>query len=99
MDVYHYILHKADCSICGQKVKAIIPRANRTGYGPRLSAAIAELSGTYGNSRGTVQEICRNILNFHISTGAIQKVVDRASMAIKPVYNQIGKTARTSLVN
>ena len=99
MDVYHYILHKADCSICGQKVKAIIPRANRTGYGPRLSAAIAELSGTYGNSRGTVQEICRNILNFHISTGAIQKVVDRASMAIEPAYNQIGKTARTSLVN
>ncbi len=99
MDVCHYILHKGQCSDCGQTVKAVVPKGNQTGYGPRLSAAIADLSGTYGSSRETVQEICRNILNFHISTGAIQKVIDRASKAIEPAYNLIGDTARKSLVN
>lgn len=99
MDVYHYILHKGQCNNCGQTVKAVIPKGHQTGYGPRLSATIADLSGTYGSSRETVQEICRNILNFHISTGAIQKVIDRASNAIEPAYRQIGDIARKSLVN
>lgn len=99
MDVYHYILHKGQCSNCGQMIKAVVPKGNQTGYGPRLSATIADLSGTYGSSRETVQEICQNILNFHISTGAIQKVIDRASRAIEPAYNLIGKIARNSLVN
>ncbi len=99
MDIYHYILHKGHCSNCGQTVKAIVPKGKQTGYGPRLSAVIADLSGTYGSSRENVQEICRNILNFHISIGAIQKVIDRASKAIEPAYNLIGYTARKSLVN
>lgn len=99
MDVHHYVLHKGICSRCGSKVKATIPEQHRTGYGPRLSAFITDLSGTYGNSRGTVQEICRSILNFHISVGAIQNVIDRGSQAIKPIYNHIGLIARNASVN
>lgn len=99
MDISHYILLKGQCSDCGKIIKAEIPKENRTGYGPRLSAVIAELSGTYGNSRETIQDICRNIFNFHISTGAIQKVVDRASAAIAPIYDHIGIIARSSNAN
>lgn len=99
MDVTHYILLKGLCPHCRQTIKAKVPRENRTGYGPRLSATIAELSGTYGNSRETIQDICRNILNFHISTGAIQKVIDRGSNAIIPIYDHIGFIARRSPVN
>jgi transposase len=99
MDVIHHILLKGKCPNCRKTIKAEIPKESRTGYGPRLSATIAELSGTYGNSRETIQDICRNILNFHISTGAIQKVIDRASRAIEPIYDRIGLIARTSPAN
>jgi transposase len=76
-----------------------VPNENRTGYGPRLTATIAELSGTYGCSRETIKDLCQNILSFHISTGAIQKVIDRSSKALLPAYNRIGDEAKQAVVN
>ncbi len=72
MDVLHFILHKGVCSKCGKVVKAEVPSEHQTGYGPRLSALIADISGIQGNSRETVRTFCRSVLNFSISTGAIQ---------------------------
>ena len=99
MDVFHYILQKGPCPECGKTVKACVPSQNQTGFGPRLSATIADLSGTYGSSRETLKDICRDMFGFHISTGAIQKVIDRASHAIEPVYNRIGEMTRLAPVN
>lgn len=39
------------------------------------------------------------MLEVAISTGAIQKVIDRASAAVAPLYEQIGKRARSEPVN
>ena len=99
IDVIHYVLHKCQCPQCGETVKAQLPNECRPGYGPRLSALIAEMSGTQGNSRETVQGFCRSVLGFSISTGAIQNVIDRASEAIKPHYKAIGRIAHGSKVN
>lgn len=99
MDVRHFILNQGSCSRCGCNVKAVLPKEHRTGYGPRLSALIAEISGIQGNSRETVRTFCQSVLGFSISSGAIQKVIDRASKALLPVYNRIGDKARTSEAN
>ena len=99
MDVYHFILHKGKCHKCGQLLKAKIPQGHQTGYGPRLSALIAEMSGIQGNSRETVRTFCKSVFNFSISTGAIQRVVDRASAALEPIYDRIGELARKSDIN
>lgn len=99
LDVTHFVLHKGQCPKCKKTVKATVPFENRTGYGPRMTATIAELSGTYGSSRDMIKDICRNIFGFHISIGTIQKVIDRASHAIEPVYNRIGEMARLAPVN
>jgi len=99
MDVLHFILHKGKCSKCGRLLKAKMPLSHQTGYGPRVSALIAEMSGIQGNSRKTVHDFCKSVLNFSISTGAIQKVVDRASEALAPVYEKIGELARKSDIN
>lgn len=99
MNVTHLVLHKGKCSRCGKTVKATLPREFRSGYGPRFSAMIAELSGAHGASRQTVQSFCRSVLNVAISTGAIQKVVDRASQAVAPLYEKIGACARSAPVN
>ncbi len=71
MDVTHYVLHKCQCQNCGKTVKAKLSKGNQVGYGPRLSALIAELSGIEGSSRLTVQGFCQSVLIFSISTRSI----------------------------
>lgn len=99
LDVTHFILHKGECSNCGRINKGTVPKKHRTGYGPRLSALIAELAGAMGDSRAIIQQFCLSILNFSICRGTIQKIIDRASAAIIPHYEAIGEKARTSSIN
>jgi transposase len=99
MDVCHYILHQGQCPCCGKLNKAQIPKGHQTGYGPRLSAFIGEVSGIQGNSRSTVKEFCSSVLGIPISKGAVQKVIDRVSQAIKPHYEAIAQVAREATVN
>lgn len=99
MDVLHFELQKCQCSCCGKSVKAKIPHEYTSGYGPRLSAFIAERSGIHGDSRESVQSFCASVLDFPISIGAIQRVIDRSSQAIKPVYERIGSMARQIKIN
>ena len=99
MDVSHFVLHRTNCPECGRTVKAALPKSSRSGYGPRLSALIAEMSGTMGASRETVQNFCRSVLGIHISIGAVQNVIDRAAAAIEPIYDEISRLARQAPVN
>jgi transposase len=52
-----------------------------------------------GCSRETVKTFCASALGFHISIGAIQKAIDRASAAIMPIYDEIGRRIRQAPVN
>lgn len=94
MDVRHYILMKAKCRHCGSIIKATLPDEVATGYGPRFSAFITELSGIKAMSRSDVQQLVQSVLDVPIATGTIQKIVDRGSEALKPVYERIGQVAR-----
>ncbi|MBU3951633.1 MAG: transposase [Proteobacteria bacterium] len=99
MNVFHFILNQGVCSQCGNIVKAQLPKEHQTGYGPRISALIAEVNGILGNSRETARKFCQSVLDFSSSPGAIQKVTDRTSEALKPVHNKIGDIARNSRIN
>ena len=99
LTVTHFTLHQGKCTACGRINRTEVPREYRTGYGPRLSAVMAELAGSHGDSRLTIQNFCASVLGFAISLGAIQKVLDRTSEAILPHYEEIGATARQGLVN
>jgi transposase len=97
--VTHFLLFEGICSRCGRLVKAAIPEGHATGYGPRLTALIAEMSGPDRASRSIVQTFCKSVLCIAISRGAIQRAIDRASEAIKPLYDAIGEVARETKVN
>ena len=97
-DVTHYVLHKGLCMDCGKTVSAILSKEQGFGYGPRMTALIAELSGIQGASRKSVQQFLNSVLGVPISTGGIQKVIDRVSEAAKPVYDKIAETARIQKV-
>jgi transposase len=99
MEVSHWVLHRCRCPQCGKAAKAALPLEARTGYGPRLSAFVAELSGVKAMSRQDVKQLCESVLGISIATGTIQKIVDRASESIAPAYEKIGQTARSSQCN
>ena len=99
MDVTHFVLYKGVCSCCGKTNKGLIPRDHRTGFGPRLTALIAEMAGTQADSRSIIQTFCDSVLGFSISLGAIQKVLDRVSQAIEPAYKVIAMQVRQAAVN
>lgn len=46
MEVTHWVLYQGRCLGCGRWQKAQVPDDHVTGYGPRLSALMAELAGT-----------------------------------------------------
>jgi transposase len=99
MAVTHVVLHETRCPRCGRLLKAELPAAYRYRYGPRLTALIGELSGGQRDSRTAVQEFCVSVLGVPISRGAIQRMVDRASEAIAPLYAAIAEQARSTKVN
>jgi transposase len=98
MQITHVLLHQARCVGCGQLLKAEVPAHQATGYGPRLTALIAELTGMQGTSRRLIQDFCHSVLHIPISLGAIQKVIDRTSHALLPHYEAIAQVARQATV-
>jgi transposase len=99
MDVTHFVLYKGVCSYCGKTNKGLIPGEHRTGFGPRLTALIAEMAGTQADSRSIIQTFCDSVLGFSLSLGAIQKILDRVSHAISPPYKTIATQVRQAAVN
>lgn len=98
LDITHYVLHKGHCIQCGKTTAAGLDSSQRPGYGPRMSALIAELSGMHGASRQSVKQFLNSVLGVPISTGGIQKVIDRVSEATKPAYDKIAEVARSESV-
>jgi transposase len=99
MSVRHFVLYEASCPQCGRITKAQVPPEVHSGYGPRLTALIGELSGCQRVSRSAVQEFCTSVLGVPMSRGAIQRAVDRVSEAITPYYEAIAAKARCAPVN
>ena len=98
-EVIHFVLRRGKCSCCGKTGKAVIPFEHRAGFGPKLSALMAEMAGSCGDSRAVVRDFCSSVLGFHISLGAVQKVIDRASRAVIPHYNAIAEQVRSARIN
>lgn len=98
LQVTHFVLHKGRCNQCGKDVSGNLGNEHRFGYGPKISALIAELSGMQGTSRTAVQQFLGSVFNLPICTGAIQKVIDRVSQAMIPAYDKTAQIARSSKV-
>ena len=99
LSVSHIILYRGRCSDCGKTVKAHIPFPLRTGFGPRLSAMIVELTGAHGDSRRAAQDFLQSVFSLRVSQGAIQKITDRVRQAIEPHYEAIKEVVHSAPVN
>jgi transposase len=98
-EVTHWRLHQGQCGGCGKLHKASLPPDQTTGYGPRLTAFVGEMSGIVSVSRSAVQDLCASVFRIPLSKGAIQKMINRVSEALVPHYEAIGRVARAVPVN
>jgi transposase len=99
LDVEHLILYRGHCAGCGKLRKALILPDRRVGFGPRLSALVAELCGVHGDSRRAIQDFLFSVLRLPVSQGGIQKILDRMAVAIAPHYAAIDAAAHASSMN
>lgn len=99
MEVKHFVLYEGKCASCGRICRGVIPEGFQVGYGPRLTALVGELSSSQRSSRSAVKEFLQSVLRVSISSGGIQRCVDRVSQAILPYYEAIAARARSFKVN
>lgn len=83
MEVTHLILYKCECPCCGKINKAVIPKEHRTGFGPRLSAIIAQRAGNMGDSLTIVQDVLR-FWDFISGWGASRKLSTARQKPLNP---------------
>lgn len=79
-------LHELECCCCGEKTRADLPATFRRGFGPRLVATVALLSGGYRLSKRLTACLLWNLHGVPISLGSITACEQIASEATaKPV--------------
>lgn len=81
--VREHRLHQLTCEHCGAKTRSPLPEGvSRSGYGERLSALVALLSGGYRQSHRQVKTLLQAIANLELSTGSINRLRREMSEAL-----------------
>lgn len=88
-DVIEHQLHQLECDCCGQKTRALLPsEVPSTGYGDRLAAVVAWLSGEHRQSHRMVKSLLANLFSLEISRGSINRLRHQVSEAVAEAVEQ-----------
>lgn len=81
--VIEHRLHQLACEHCGSLTRSVLPAGvTRRGYGERLSALVALLSGGYRQSHRQVKTLLAALSNIQMSTGSINRLRQEMSDAL-----------------
>jgi len=81
--VIEHRLHQLTCRHCGTSTRATLPHeVNPSGYGVRVVAMVALLSGVYRNSQRMVQNALADLFDISMSLGTVNALRQQASDAI-----------------
>lgn len=81
--VIEHRLHELRCRQCGTSTRATLPdEVNPGGYGVRVVAIVALLSGVYRNSQRMVQSAMQDLFGISMSLGTVNALRIEASNAI-----------------
>ena len=97
--VVHYHVQKGRCPQCGKVMRGRVPEGRATGYGESLTALVATMNSAMTVSWRKLADCLRDVFGIPISAGAVGKCLRRASEAIEPHYEAIGRAVRASPVN
>ena len=86
-DVTEYQMHCLTCPSCGGQSVGTLPEdVTTSGFGPRLHALVALLTGRYRQSKRLASEILEEVFQIPMSLGAVSKVEARVSDALEAPY-------------
>lgn len=85
--VTEYRCHAVACQ-CGQVVSAPVSQAPQHAFGPRLSAVVCLLSGTYQMSRRQVRVALKELYGIAMSLGSVSNIEGRMSEALKTASDE-----------
>jgi transposase len=87
--VIEHRLHLRTCKRCGTSTRATLPQdVNPSGYGVRVVAIVALLSGVYRNSQRMVQSALADLFEISMSLGTVNKLRQEASDAVANCVNE-----------
>lgn len=90
-EVTEYHLHCIRCS-CGAETWGKLPQTARSGFGPRLTAFLAHLTGLHRVTRRGCQEIAKTIFGIDISLGSVCKLHQEVSESLAPAHEKARQT-------
>lgn len=97
--VVEHRLHQLVCDNCGTSTRAALPPdVNPSGYGERLVALVAVLSGLYRHSQRMVQNALADVFGITISLGMVNKLRLEASSAKDRVVEEAKAYVQNSRV-
>lgn len=99
--VIEHRLHQLACEHCGSLTRSVLPEGvTRRGYGERLSALVALLSGGYRQSHRQVKTLLAALANIKISTGSINRLRQEMSDALAhPVEQALGYVQQSGVLH
>ncbi len=81
--VEEHRLHQLECQHCGRLTRAELPpEIDPSGYGPRVVATVAVLSGVYRHSQRMVQSAMRDLFGVTMCLGSVNRLRLDASKAV-----------------
>ncbi len=83
--VTEYRRHRLPCPRCGKVNCPALPSYARGGYGPRVQAVCALLSGAYRVGKRGVARLCGDLFGVHISPAAVCALQHKTAAALEPV--------------
>jgi transposase len=86
-EVTEYRLWCIRCS-CGADTWGKIPRSARSGFGPRLTAFLAHLTGLHRVTRRGCEEIAKTIFGIGISLGTVCKLHQEVSESLASAHGE-----------
>ena len=99
--VEEHRLHQLECSKCGELTRAKLPEGvSASGYGVRVVAIAAILSGLYRMSERMVQTAFQDLFGVVMALGTVNKLRQEASLSIaKPVEDAAEYVKKQAVVN
>lgn len=97
--VVEHRLHQLICPRCGNSTRATLPaEVSSSGYGERVVAMVALLSGVYRHSQRMVQSAMQDLFGISMSLGTVNTLRQEASNAVATCVDDAKKYVQHSPV-
>lgn len=92
--VVHHRRHTLECRCCGTRTTAAPGPQAASGFGPKLTATVAYLSGVGRLSKRTIRTLLDDLCGLPVSLGAVSQLEGAVSRALAPIHTAAHEHAK-----